>query len=248
MTDFVPRFRLGGVAPQPLSVVDWPPYQFYRLVPNDVMLVYTGFTPGISEFTPEGASRAVTTWWDCVDRLMPHKVNWIELEGVPISALLGRERLLDLIEQTQKKVGVPTSSRLESAIAAMHHLGIKTVAIGSRWKDDLNDAVTRYLAACDIRVVGRTSRKQGAAQSLAMSEEEGMRLAIELGKEAMAAAPQADAIYLPGGAWVAIHAIVPLEAEFGKPVFTNVNGTVWNALRRTNVVPPIQGWGKLLAS
>ncbi len=248
MEEFVPRFRLGMVLPAQGKVFHWAPYEFYLVVPRGVMLISTSLSPSLSEYTTEAVTSSLASWWDCVAQLMSHRADWVELAGVPVSALLGRERVLDLIDQTQKRHKVSTSSRLESVIAAMQHLGARTVTIGSRWQAELNEAVAKYLAAVGIQVVGQTTRGQRAAQARAMSEVEGMDLALELGREAMALAPQADAVFLPGGAWVTTHAIVPLENEFDKPILTNFNATVWNALRRTGVVPPIRGWGKLLAS
>ncbi len=248
MEEFMPRFRLGVVAPRHNTVSDWAPYQFYHLVPRGVMLVLTALSPGLSAYTLESVMESMESWWDCVEQLVHHKSDRIELDGVPISALLGREHVLDLIGQTERKTGIPTSSRLESVVAAMQHLGVRTVTVGSRFRRELNDAIAKYLATgTEIRVVGQTTREQGATEAHAMTEEEGMNLALELGKEAIALAPEADAVFLPGGASVSTHAIAPLEAKSGKPVITNVNATLWNALRRTNTIPPILGGGKLLA-
>ena len=37
-----------------------------------------------------------------------------------------------------------------------------------------------------------------------------------------------------------------LEEEFGKPTFTNMSAEVWNDLVRPGIIPPVQGWGRLL--
>jgi hypothetical protein len=39
-----------------------------------------------------------------------------------------------------------------------------------------------------------------------------------------------------------------LEEEFGKPAFTNMSVEVWNDLVRPGIIPPVQGWGCLLAN
>jgi maleate cis-trans isomerase len=74
-----------------------------------------------------------------------------------------------------------------------------------------------------------------------------MRLAVDLGRQALQANPDADGLLLPGGLWIAIHAIPILEAEFGKPVILNLNASLWLALKEAGVSRPVQGWGRLLA-
>ena len=79
-------------------------------------------------------------------------------------------------------------------------------------------------------------------------------LALELGREALREAPQAQALLMPGGLWFAIHAVATLEAEFGKPVLLNILSTTCSALRsyaqNTNVIPRKADpkWGMVLAS
>ena len=82
----------------------------------------------------------------------------------------------------------------------------------------------------------------------AMALEEAMQMNLEVGREAARLAPRAEAVLVPGGVGMTLSTIVPLEEEFGKPVLTNTNAEVWNGLVRTGVIPPVQGWGKLLAS
>jgi maleate cis-trans isomerase len=66
----------------------------------------------------------------------------------------------------------------------------------------------------------------------------------------MAAAPDAQALMLPGGLWFAIHTVPLLEAEFGVPVLLNITATVWSALhavRGSLPTYPGDGAGRLLA-
>ena len=61
-------------------------------------------------------------------------------------------------------------------------------------------------------------------------------------------APQADAVFIPGAAAMSLHAIPAVEAEFGKPAFTNLSVEVWHNLVRPGVIAPVRGWGRLLAN
>jgi len=129
----------------------------------------------------------------------------------------------------------------------MNHLGLTKLAVGSRWASELNEAIVRYLQAGGVEVVGITKRGQWAADAAAMSFEQGLQTALDVGREAAQLAPDAQAIFVPGGAAMALHVIPALEEEFGKPAFTNLSAEVWNNLLRPGVIAPVEGWGRLLA-
>jgi maleate cis-trans isomerase len=153
----------------------------------------------------------------------------------------------ELLRETKEKTGIPADAPLEALIAAMDHLGLRKLAIGSRWADPVNDAIKRYLEAGDIQVVGMTKRNQWASDSFAMTLEQGLEMALDVGREAARTWPDAEAISVPGGAAMSLHVIPALEDEFGKPAFTNMSAEVWNDLVRPGIIPPVQGWGRLLA-
>jgi len=79
-----------------------------------------------------------------------------------------------------------------------------------------------------------------------MSIEMGVKLSFELGRETMKHAPQADALFLPGGAWRPLPAVPILEEYYDKPVFTNGNTRAWRLIH-DGIAPPVTGWGRLLA-
>jgi arylmalonate decarboxylase len=242
----LPRFRYGLINPRaPGKVQRGLSYQFYRIVPPEVMEIAIGL--GLDDYAPEAVERAVSKYWDCVHALLQEKVDVIVLGGVPISVRLGRPRLRELLAQTKAKTGIPTDAPLEALIAAMKHLGVKKVVIGSRWGDDVNEALIRYLQDGGVEVAGVTKRNQSAADAAAMSFEEGLQTALDVGREAARLAPEAEAVFIPGAAAMSLHAIPAVEEEFGKPAFTNLSLEVWHNLIRPAVIPPVHGWGKLLA-
>jgi maleate cis-trans isomerase len=243
----LPRFRYGVIHPRANEEFQrGPAYQLYRLVPLDVMEISTGL--GLENYTPDGVEKAVGNYWKCVEVLAKEKADLIIFSGAPISGVLGRPRVVELLRQTKEKTGIPADAPLEALIAAMNHLGLKTLTIGSRWADAVNEAIIRYLEAGGIKVVGITKRNQWAAEAFAMSLEEGLKLALDVGREAAKRAPEADAVAVPGGAAMALHVIPALEEEFGKPTFTNMSVEVWKDLVHPGIIPPVQGWGCLLAN
>jgi arylmalonate decarboxylase len=161
--------------------------------------------------------------------------------------MLSRPRVVQLLRETKERTGISADAPLEALIAAMKHLGLTRLAVGSRWADPVNEAIKRYLEAGGIDVIGITKRNQWASDSFAMTLEQGLEMALDVGREAARSWPEAEAISVPGGAAMSLHVIPAIEEEYGKPAFTNMSAEVWNDLVRPGIIPPVQGWGRLLA-
>lgn len=241
-----PRYIWGDISPRGSSVQRGPGYQFYKIVPTDVMLVVAPL--GIKDYTQDRVDEAITSFDDRVDSLAKEKADHLILGGAPVSAQLGRERVQRLLREAEDRSGIPGDGPIEAVIAAMKHLGLKRIAVGSRWADELNAKVAAYLEAGGLEVVGITSRGQWAGEAFGMSFEEGLQTAIDVGREAAALDPSVDAIWVAGGAAMALHAIPAIEAEYHKPVFTNLSAEVWHGLVHPKIIDPVKDWGTLLAT
>ena len=251
MADYIskllPRFRYGAIHPRAHEdPVRNSSYQLYHVVPLDLIEISTGL--GLEDYTEEKVEKAIKNYWPCVERLAKEKVDLIIFSGAPISATLTRPRVVELLRQTKEKTGISADAPLEALIAAVKHLGITKLTVGSRWADKVNDSIIRYLADAGIQVVHMTKRNQWAAEAFGMTIEEGLKTALEVGRDAPAAAPSAEGVFAPGGAAMSLHVIPAVEDEFAKPAFTNMSVEVWNDLIRPGIIPPVQGWGCLLAN
>ena len=239
-----PWFRLGYITPHP--VADNVAYQFYRIAPDGVMLMLANLD--ISDYSTKAVEDQLPLFWDHVEELAHAGAHRIVLNGVPVSAALGRERVQSLVAEVKQRTGLAFDTDLEVIAAAAKHLGATRVALATRWHEPLNDAVAAYLKLTGIEVVGRKARGATMAENATLKAKEGMQLAIDLGRAALSAAPDAQALILPGGRWMSTHAVAPLEAEFGKPVLLNLNSSLWAALRQAGRGLPVAGRGKLLGA
>jgi arylmalonate decarboxylase len=240
----LPWFRLGYVTPHP--TVDTLAYEIYRIAPPGVMLVTTGLQ--IADYTPEAVGEQLPALHYALSLLRERRVDRIVLSGVPIAVALGRAAMRDLLDEASKRASVPVDTDLEAIIAGVAHLGIDRVAIATRWSDEVNDGLARYLAEADLEVVDTISSARSIHENAAMDDETGMRLAIELGRRAMQSSAAPDGVIMPGARWIAIHALEELETEFDRPLFLNHASALWHALDDRGYADPIVGWGRLLAS
>jgi maleate cis-trans isomerase len=245
MSDLVPGYVLGAVGPRS-DLSGYQPYQFYNIVPRGVLL--TSVALGVQAFTEEAARDAFSHYWERADRLAEKGAQRIVQMGIPPAALMGRPYILDLVAESERRYGVPSGADIEIQIQAMERLGVRKLTLAGFWSDAVNAVIGAYFESAGIRVVGQTSWDDVPARAPSLSLAKGMALVLELGRASLRAAPEADALLMPGGTWPTVHAVPALEEEFGKPVFVNMTSVIWGALRVPGIVPPIHGWGRLLAA
>ena len=247
MAVVAPWFQLGYVIPHLYTDLD--AYQFYKVAPDGMMLVTTQLN--LADYSLAAVERELPTFHERVDLLGSRHVDVIALSGVPVAAGLGRTRVRELLDDVSQRTGRPADTDLEAHIAGLQDLGVERLALASRWPQTVVDAVTAYLGEAGIRVIA--SRAQGRSlgdlkSANPLGEHE---LALELGRQVMRDAPDAQGLMLPGGLWFAIHAAPVLESEFGVPVSLNITATIRAALRRYHgELPhrPDPAWGRLLAT
>jgi maleate cis-trans isomerase len=124
---------------------------------------------------------------------------------------------------------------------------VSRIAIASRWAQQLNDRMVAYLEEAGIRTLAITSEGQWAKEAFGMSIEQGVKLAFQLGREAMRKAPEAEGLLLPGGTWRSLAVVPILEEDFGRPVFVNWTAHAWRLIH-AGIAPPKPGWGRLLVT
>jgi maleate cis-trans isomerase len=247
MTIISPWYQLGYVIPHLYTDLD--AYQFYRVAPEGMMLVTTGLN--LKEYSLAAVETELPTLWQRFDLLAKKKVDRLSLSGVPVASALGRKKMREILAEARSRTGLACDTDLEAHIATLQHLGAAKIALATRWPDAVVSALTRYLAEAGIEVLAVRSRSRTLDQNKESSAAADHELALELGREVLRAAPDAQALLMPGGLWYAIHAVPMLEAEFGKPVLLNILSTTWAALDAAGkrmLHRPDPRWGKVLAS
>jgi maleate cis-trans isomerase len=242
-----PWYQLGYIIPHLYTDLD--AYQFYRVAPEGMMLVTTGLN--LKEYSLAAVEEQLPALWERFGLLASKKVDRISLSGVPVASALGRAKMRAILAEAQARTGLACDTDLEAHIETFQHFGASRIALATRWPDAVNAALTGYLADAGIEVIACRSRARSLAQNKASSAADDHLLALELGREVLRAAPDAQALLMPGGLWFAIHAVPVLEAEFDRPVLLNILSTTWTALhaggKRMQVRPDAR-WGKVLAS
>ena len=242
-----PWYQLGYVIPHLYTDMD--AYQFYRIAPEGTVLITTGLN--LQEYTLASVEQNLPTLWERFDLLAKKRSDRISLSGVPVASALGRKKMREILDEASQRTGVVCDTDLEAHIAAMKHLGVGKVALATRWPEAVNSALSRYLADAGIQAVACRSRARTLAENKLTLANEDHELALELGRQVLREAPEAEGLLMPGGLWFAIYAVPILEAEFGKPVFLNITSTTWAALHAAGSkvqIRPDPRWGRIMAA
>jgi maleate cis-trans isomerase len=240
--DYVPKRKIGSLAP--LAVIDNHPYEFYQLVPSGIMMVMVPL--GLEQFTAEDVERVFKPIDEQLDLLLERGIDIVIQSGVPLPILIGPEALKRLLGHIEEKTRLPATSTVLSVVAAAKWLGIKKIAAANKWSDKMNQTLGQFFAGEGISMVGTNSQSMAPSQFVKMTSSASIQLAYDLGRGAMEKFPEADGVYIGGGAWLTLPVITRLEEEFGKAVITNQVATVWHLLHLLDVWKRIAGHGRLL--
>ena len=239
-----PRLRIGYVTPHPLN--DTLQYEFSLMVPPGIMVMTAGLE--IGDYAPDAVEDQLGVLDRRVDELMRRGAQRIVIAGVPVAISLGRDRVQRLLLKICERTGVPCDTNLEAIIAGAKHLGARRIASATRWHAAVNERLSVYLTQAGLELVGIASAGRTMAENASLDDETGMKLAADLGREALAGAPTADALMMPGSRWITLGAVRELEAEYDVPVLTGHSAGLWAALRDAGIREAAPNAGKLLAS
>jgi maleate cis-trans isomerase len=242
--DYLPIRKIGYLSP--LAVIDNGPYEFYKIAPPRVM--YVLLAVGLEEFSAQDVERVYSNVEQLTLQLVERGVDIVFQGGVPLPILIGRPALLQLLERIGKAGNVKTGATVLSVVEAAKGLGLKKIAAANKWTETMNTHLADFFAAGGVEMIGTATKVMGPADFQKMTSESSLNLAYELGKAAFEQYPEADGIYIGGGAWLMLPVIQQLEKEYGKPVITNHTSVIWDACHRLDCWQPKQGLGRLIGT
>jgi len=152
----------------------------------------------------------------------------------------------DYDEVTVKRMteasGVPSLTSAQAIGRALRALGTLWIAIATPYSEDVITRAKRYYETkYGITVVA--SESLGATNSYAIGK---MDAGVAQTAFSRIDRPDIDALMMPGGNFPTIDSIAPWERQFGKPVITTNQATLWAVLRAMRITTPLSGKGRLL--
>ncbi len=154
------------------------------------------------------------------------------------SFVLGVAGNAALTKRVEDSTGRPCVTASTAVVNALHALGVRRVATASPYMEEVNQALSSYLAECDIEVV--------SSNPLHYAQDHGIVPPATIREAAQRAdVPEADAVLISCTGQKTADFITDLEQQIGKPVVTSNQATGWQALKMLGVEPHLPKRGKL---
>ena len=148
-----------------------------------------------------------------------------------------------LIREISRVAGVPAVTATRSIIMALRVFGAGRLALASPYAAEIDDAEHRFFADAGFDVA--SSARLGITDSFRLADPSGRDI-TELAKQAWNS--DADALVITCLNLRSHEVVDELEREFGKPVITSTQATLWQLLRSAGVEDRIEGYGRLLSA
>ncbi|HUF41947.1 MAG TPA: hypothetical protein VMR20_08340 [Verrucomicrobiae bacterium] len=214
----------------------------YRVFPPGIKI--EGRTLKVGRYTDDEFHRAELMFADLVRDLARRPLDFLMVTGELFLSYKGPGSDLAILDLVKSITPVPASTVLTAVVRGCRALGLKRIVMASPFPEDQDERLVKFLAHYGIEVVAfRGLGCPNADVIWELAPETGYDLASALFRERS----DADGIYLPCNKWRTISVIDRIEKDYGKPVVTNTQAWVWEALRLMNMRQPIAGYGRLLS-
>jgi maleate isomerase len=232
------RARIGYTSP-PLTTEVFP-YEFYKIVPDGVTLVVTSLAIVVRSRDEIDNSYEISM--RAAREMAAAKCDLICLGGVPINVSKGAANATQMIADLEAELGVKVSTSASAQTRAAQALGARRMVVAHPYAASDTDRIAGYGRDFGGEVLGATGWGSPFNQIGSIPQ----HAALEMGRRLIKENPGADTILFPSPHWPTIHAIEPLEQEFGVRVISALQAIVWDGLRRCGINDRIDGFGRLL--
>lgn len=147
----------------------------------------------------------------------------------------------EIIGRIEEIAGVPALATAGAVVEALRVLGVRDVAVGTPYVDEINDRELEFLRDYDFNPVSIEALRRGRSYDIADTTADEIRA---LGRAADR--PEAQAVFISCTNLRTAPVIDDLEQELGKPVVTSNQASMWLALRRIGVTEPLGSGGRLM--
>ncbi|MFH1759932.1 MAG: aspartate/glutamate racemase family protein [bacterium] len=200
-------------------------------------------TLGVSQLRTEDAEKVFPKYLPAAQHLEKQECDVIIAAGSIVFTLLGWDRSIEALQKIQDSVKVPVINNLQTHFDALDVFSAKKVALVTPYEDARNQERKKLLERFGYQVV---SMKGLGLRRRIDIEKAPYYATYQLSKQAVAEAPDAEAIYISCPEWATIRNIEKIEKDTGIPVVAPVPSLIWAALKTMNIKASITGYGKLL--
>jgi maleate isomerase len=232
------RARIGFIAP---SRGDTFNYEFYKIVPEGVVLIMSGMT--FFTLTKETAEQAMKNLEKFSLDLARVGVDYMYLGGTALFTYKGVGSDLEVIERIESLTGVPATTSVTAEMQALRKLNIKKIVHISPHRDEVIAKTKAFLNASGFEVLN--SRGLQILENAEFAKIPAFEV-YKFAKKSFLETPDADGLFISCPRWPTIYSIAKLEADLKVPVVCTTAAYIYAAFDRLKIGGPITGFGKLL--
>ena len=222
-----------------------PEMDFHRYCPEGVAILSHGVP--FKSLDPKGLADMGNYVEDAARMLMAGRPDIIVYSCTSGSFVKGAGYDQELIRRIRQATGVKNATTTStSVLKAFHTMGITRIVMATPYTDEVNAIETRFLEDNGITVLA--SKGLGFTNDPATDPFPGWIPHIttqqmhDLAKEILT--PQAEGVFISCAGLGISEGIPFMEKDFGVPVFTSNQCTIWNTLRMLSITENI-GLGSL---
>lgn len=234
------RARLGFLVPPGNPTVE---PEMTALAPSGVSVHYARMNASGTTGSLDGQEarnrEQIESLDHCTALLAMVKPNVIVLAHTATSYTLGVAAEKVLVAKMEATHGCQFITAFGSVVAALAHLGITRVALGTPYA-----MVNTERGKALLEEHGLTVPRYVSLPGVTNIYDETPERAYQLGR--MVDSPECEAVFLSGVGMPTIAAIDTLERDLGKPVISAASAMMWHALRKAGVKASVSGAGRLL--
>ena len=234
------RARLVFLVPAGTPTVE---PEMFQLAPPGVSVHFGRMVSRGANGTLDGLEARITTQIahidESVELLSMARPDVIVLAHTATSYRLGRKDEAALCARLTASSGIPFITAFGSVIAALDHLGVARVALGTPYDERLTLQAKANLESHAREVVGFDWLRDVRS----IFEEPPGRV-YGLGRHVDR--PEAQAVFLSGVGMPTLAVLEALDQDLDKPVLSSASAMLWNALRVAGVAAVVPGHGRLL--
>ena len=198
----------------------------------------------LGERSPEDVEKCYQISIESAHTMARAGADLVLLGGLPINISKGDDTVDALMQNLESEIGVKMSCSALAQVNAFAALQSQKVCIVHPFLEDQSPRHSDHMSG--FFGLEPTGVFAGGSSLVALGTLPPDR-ALEWGRAAMAANPEADTLYFGCPHWTVIDAIQPLEEEFGISVMTSLQAIAWESMRKTGIDDRIKCFGRLLS-
>ena len=234
---FAWRKRIGYIGPGAISTAA---YDFYLVAPEGVGLFCV--TNPIEDWRDQEYERSLARVEQAAQYLASVHVDFIAHVGVPLVVSQGPEFMRRFLSQIEAQTGLPASTTINSAAAALRSLGAQKISVLTPFPPETHERVVSFLAAEGFTVEAE-ARMESQFKDLYLI---GEREVYDFMTRAVRRGPKVDAVFAPCPQWRAFELTPFLEQDTGLPFVSGDGCDFWYAFRTLGIRGVKPGYGMLL--